>query len=74
MFGQKNVMPSANKKNGLILLFSVVLKRFCPLDSKNVFVFVLSHLEPELELFEVDDIGDDCDDVCSTIISQTKKK
>ena len=38
------------------------LKRFCPLDSKNVFVFVLSHLEPELELFEVDDIGDDCDD------------
>ena len=53
MFGQKNVMPSANKKNGLILLFSVVLKRFCPLDSKNVFVFVLAHLEPELELFEV---------------------
>ena len=43
-------------------LFSIVLKRFCPLDSKNVFVFVLSHLEPELELFEVDDIGDDGDD------------
>ena len=31
--------------------------------SKNVFVLVLAHLEPELELFEVDDIGDDCDDV-----------
>ena len=28
-----------------------------------VFVLVLAHLEPELELFEVDDIGDDCDDV-----------
>ena len=27
--------------------------RFCPLDSKNVFVLVLTHLEPELELFEV---------------------
>ena len=26
---------------------------FCPLDSKNVFVLVLTHLEPELELFEV---------------------
>ena len=30
--------------------------------SKNVFVLVLAHLEPELELFEVDDIGDDGDD------------
>ena len=60
MFGQKNVMPNAKKKNGLIFqLFSIALKGFCPLDSKNVFVFVLSHLEPELELFEVDDIGDD---------------
>ena len=38
------------------------LKRFCPLDSKNVFVLALAHLEPELELFEVDDIGDDGDD------------
>ena len=45
-----------------VQLFSTVLKRFCPLDSKNVFVLVLAHLEPELELFEVDDIGDDGDD------------
>ena len=29
------------------------------MDSKNVFVLVL---EPELELFEADDIGDDGDD------------
>ena len=36
-----------------------------------VFVLVLAHLEPELELFEVDDIGDDGDDVFGTIISQT---
>ena len=43
-----------------VQLFSTVLKRFCPLDSKNVFVLVLAHLEPEL--FEVDDIGDDGDD------------
>ena len=28
------------------------------LDSKNVFVLVLAHLEPELELFEIDVIGD----------------
>ena len=42
--------------------FSTVLKRFCPWHSKNVFVLVLAHLEPELELFEVDDIGDDGDD------------
>ena len=27
-------------------LFSTVLKRFCPLQSKNVFVLVLAHLEP----------------------------
>ena len=32
------------------------------LDSKNVFILVLAHLEPELELFEVDDICDDGDD------------
>ena len=32
------------------------------LDSKNVFVLLLAHLEPELELFEVDDIGNNCDD------------
>ena len=43
-------------------LFSTVLKRFCPLDSKNVFVLVPGNLEPELELFEIDDIGDDGDD------------
>ena len=43
-------------------LFSTVLKIFCPLHSINVFVLVLAHLEPELELFEVDDIGDDGDD------------
>ena len=30
-----------------------------PDGDKNVFVLVLAHLEPELELFEVDDIGDD---------------
>ena len=40
-------------------LLSTVLKRFCPLDSKTVFVLALAHLEPELELFEVVDIGDD---------------
>merc|ERR1711963_362291 len=34
-------------------LFSTVLKKFCPLDSKKIFVFALAHLEPELELFEV---------------------
>ena len=38
-------------------------------DSKNVFVLVLAHQEPELELFEVDDIGDDSDNDFSTIIS-----
>ena len=37
----------------LFRLFSTVLKRFCPGDSKNVFVLVLPHIEPELELFEV---------------------
>ena len=46
--------------NGLIFqLFSTVLERFCPLDSKNVFVLILAHLEPELELFEADDFGND---------------
>ena len=43
-------------------LFFTLLKIFCPLYSKNVFVLVLAHLEPELELFEVDDIGNDGDD------------
>ena len=43
-------------------LFSTVLKRFCPVHSKDVFILVLAHIEPELEMFEVDDIGDDGDD------------
>ena len=38
---------------GLLRLFSLVLQRFCLGHSKNVFVLVLAHLEPELELFEV---------------------
>ena len=40
-------------------IFSALLKGFCPLYSKNVFVLAL--LETELELFQVDDIaiGDD---------------
>ena len=48
-----------NQTVWIFQLFSTVLKRFCPLHSKNVFVLILTHLEPELELFEVDDIGDD---------------
>ena len=43
-------------------LFSTVLKRFCPVHSKDVFILVLAHIEPELEMFGVDDIGDDGDD------------
>ena len=43
-------------------LFSAALRRFCPLFSKNVFVSVLAYLKPEIELFEVDDIGDGGDD------------
>ena len=51
-----------------IQLFSSVLKRFCPLDSKNILVIIiilvyygspLAHLEPELELIEVWDDSDD---------------
>ena len=34
-------------------LFSTALMRFCLGHSKNVFVLILAHLEPELELFEV---------------------
>ena len=49
-------------KGDFFQFFSTALKRFSPLHSKNVFVLVLAHLEPELELFEVDDIGDDGDD------------
>ena len=33
-----------------------------PVAFKNVFVLVLAHLETELELFVVDDIGNDGDD------------
>ena len=32
------------------------------MDFKNVLVLVLPHLEPELELFEAGDIGNDGDD------------
>ena len=49
--------------NGLI--FSTSLNCFEEIlswHSKNVFVLILAHLEPELGLFEVDDIGDDGDD------------
>ena len=42
-------------------LFSTVLKRLWPGHANNVFVLVLAHLKPELELFEVDDVGDDGD-------------
>ena len=44
-----------------IWFFSTFLK-FCQLHSKNVIVLIIAHLESELELFEVDDIGDDGDD------------
>ena len=37
----------------MIMIFSTVLKRFCPGDSNNVFVLALAHIEPELVLFEV---------------------
>ena len=42
--------------------FQLFWSEFCTIHSKNVFVLDLAHLEPELELFEVDDIGDDGDD------------
>ena len=44
---------SAVTKQSFFQLFSTDLKRFCPRHSKNVFVLVLAHLEPELEMFEV---------------------
>ena len=47
------------------MIFSTVLNcsdGILPVTIKNVFVLVLAHLEPELELFEVDDIGNDGDD------------
>ena len=49
------------KRFDFFQLFLTVLERFCPLDSKDVFVLVLAHIEPELELSEVDGIGDDGD-------------
>ena len=61
-----------NGQNVAFLSFfwsSTVTKRlisfefFCPINSKNVFLLALAHVEPELELFvEVDGIGDDGDD------------
>ena len=59
---------TVTKRFDFCQLFSTLLKRFCPLDSKNVFVLVLAHLEPKLDLFEANDIGDDGDDDCGTII------
>ena len=43
------------------LFFGALLWPNCLIFSFS-FVLVLAHLEPKLELFEVDDIGDDCDD------------
>ena len=37
-------------------LFLTVLERLCPLDLK-MFLLVLAHLEPELDLFEADDFN-----------------
>ena len=45
-----------------VRLFSIFLNCSEEILSKNAFVLVLAHLEPELEMFEVDDIGDDGDD------------
>ena len=41
------------KRFDFFQLFSTALMRFCLGHSKNVFVLILAHLEPELELFEV---------------------
>ena len=46
----------------LVIFWNKIEVSLNSLDSKNVFVLVLAHLEPELGLFEVDDIGDDGDD------------
>ena len=46
----------------LVIFWNKIEVSLNSLDSKNVFVLVLAHLEPELELFEVDDIGDDGND------------
>ena len=45
-----------DQKVSFFQLFSTILKRFCLLDSKDVFLLVPARLEPELEL---DDDGDD---------------
>ena len=49
--------------------FSTVLKRFCPWHSNKVFVLVLAHLEPELEVLMT--MAMMVMKICSTIISQT---
>ena len=46
----------------ICILFKLDITSGIFLDWKWNFVLVLAHLEPELELFEVDDIGDDGDD------------
>ena len=46
----------------LVIFWNKIEVSLNSLDSKNVFVLVLAHLEPELGLFEVDDIGDVGDD------------
>ena len=51
--------------------FSTVLKRFCPLDSKTVFVLVLAHLKPVLELLKFMTLAMMVMMICNTIISQT---
>ena len=61
-FFKKKIELCCDQTIWFFQLFATVLKRFCPLQSKNVFVLVLTHLESELELFEVDDICDDGDD------------
>ena len=50
--------PCCDQTVWFFQLFSTVLKRFCPLDSKNVFILGLALPKPELELFEVWDRGE----------------
>ena len=58
-------------ENGQNVAFFYFLERLCPLDSKNVLVLVLTHLEPELELFELMTLAMMVMMICRTIISQT---
>ena len=51
-----------NKRFNFFNFSQLFWRDFFPLDSKNVFVSVLANPGSELELFEVDDIGDDGDD------------